>query len=120
MLCDAGAVFVDVSCQIKACVHQHGAGIDGAGLLVLIVRFGVEAAQALHAVTGLGLTHDDSSHHGFLFIRRNELPRAVEVVLGRGDEAVEIALADKAVIFAVVGDLLLYFGFFVIGELSGV
>ena len=47
MLCDAGAVFIDVSCQIKACVHQHGAGIDGAGLLVLIVRFGVEAAQAL-------------------------------------------------------------------------
>ena len=94
MLCDAGAVFVDVSCQIKACVHQHGAGIDGAGLLVLIVRFGVEAAQALHAVTGLGLTHDDGSHHGFRFIRRNELPRAVEVVLGRGDEAVEIALAD--------------------------
>ena len=36
------------------------------------------------------------------------------------NEAVEIALADKAVIFAVVGDLLLYFGFFVIGELSGV
>ena len=79
-----------------------------------------EAAQALLAVTGLGLTHDDGSHHGFLFIRRNELPRAVEVVLSRGDEAVEIALADKAVIFAVVGDLLLYFGFFVVGELSGV
>ena len=55
-----------------------------------------------------------------MFIRRDELPRAVEVVLGRGDEAVEIALADKAVIFAVVGDLLLYFGFFVISELSGV